>query len=106
LLAERALAALRPALDLEHGRNARDETERRAERAKKPAIEIADEDARDEQHADHRPEHGRGIEREQPERLDVAIERDLARREVVADGREEDAVLHVAAVAFELRRHF
>src|SRR6185503_12187005 len=39
LLAQRALAALRPALDLEHGGDARHETERRAERAKKPAIE-------------------------------------------------------------------
>src|SRR5688572_33153856 len=76
-LAERALAALRPAFDRQHRGRLRDEPECRAERAEETAIEIAHEDARDEQHADHDPEDGRRVESEQPERLDVAVERDL-----------------------------
>lgn len=45
IFAERASAALRPPLNLEHGKS-RNETERRAERAKESAIQIANKNAR------------------------------------------------------------
>src|SRR5688500_9897637 len=100
LLAECALTALGPTPHLEHGQR-REQAERGAERAKEPAVEIADEHARDEQHAEHRPEHRSSLAREHPERLDVAIEPNLARHEVVADGREQNSVLDVACTPLE-----
>src|SRR4029077_1706207 len=57
--------------------------------------------ARDEQHAEQHPKHRRALAREHPERLDVAVERDLARREPVADGRDEDSVRDVARAPLE-----
>src|SRR5690242_18254775 len=105
LLAQSALAALGPAFDRLDRRDLRDEAERRAERAEEPAIEIPHEDARDEQHSDHDPEHGRRVEREQPERLDVAVEPDLVREKIDRDSAEQDAVFDVARARLELRRN-
>src|SRR3970040_187949 len=94
-LAQRALTALRPALDLEHGER-RDQPERGAERAKTSAVNITHENARNEQHAEADPKRRRRLEREHPKRLDVAIELDLARQQVVADGAEQNRILDIA----------
>src|SRR5690606_27511627 len=93
VLAHLTAAALGPPRDAEHGER-REQPERRADRAQEAAIEVADEDARDEQRAERDPEPGRRVESEHPERLDVAIERDVLGEPEIADRAGEDRILH------------
>src|ERR1044072_4364289 len=104
LLAKPALAAFRPALDLEHG-GQRYEPERSTERAEKPTVEVAHEHSRNEQHAHADPQRNRPLAAEEPEGLDVPVEQVVVGREEVAHGGEQHHVLDEAQPPLERLRH-
>ena len=58
LLTDAARRTLVPSLDAENG-ELRDQTERGAKRAQKPTVSVTDEDRKNQQRRQHRPEHGR-----------------------------------------------
>src|SRR5690606_26928445 len=102
VLADLALRALGPALDPEN-RKQRQQPERGADGAQESTVEIANEHTREKQRGEPDPERRRCLKREHPERLDVAIERDLASRQEDRDRRCEDRVLDVARPPLDLR---
>src|SRR5262249_5681249 len=69
-LADLARLALGPALDRTKRRHGRNDAECRADRAQKPAVQIANEHRRRQQQADANPHHRRAGKPEHPERFD------------------------------------
>src|SRR6185295_9139223 len=73
--------------------------------AKEPAIQIPDENRRDEQHAQTDPHPSRGLAREHPERLDISVNRDVLRYEEIEDGGSKQTVLDVRSFLIDPARH-
>ena len=104
LLAELAAVAFRPALDAED-RQLREQPQRGAEGTQESAVEISHEDRRDEQRAERDPQSRRRPAGEHPERLDVAIDRHVLRREKIDQDRRQQHVLDLCRLAFDAQRH-
>src|SRR6185503_5518042 len=92
LLTNLAAVALGPPLDPEH-RQVRQDPEHRADRAEEAAIEIANEDRGQKQHRQADPHARRAEQPEHPERLDEAVDADVARGEEVGEDDRQYSVL-------------
>src|SRR5687768_3062128 len=104
LLAQLARVAFRPALDAEN-REFGEEPQGRTERTQEATVQISDEHRRDEQHAERRPHHGGFVAGKHPERLDVSINRHVARREKINYDAGEDPVLDFRRLSLDAERH-
>src|SRR5262245_20622942 len=101
LLADLARSALAPSLDAEDGER-RQDAQRRPDRAEEPAVQVADEHGRNQQHAEADPHAGGAEQPEHPERLSVADRRrDVLRDQVVDHHGRKDAVLDPCGALFD-----
>src|SRR5437870_6066591 len=103
-LADLTRIAFRPTLDPKNSQ-VREQSKKRANRTEEPAIQIPDENRREEQHAQPQPHSSRRLEREHPEGFDVSVDRDVLGYKEIQDCGSKQTVFDVAGSSIDPARH-
>src|SRR6187399_637062 len=99
LLADRAGIAFRPPFDPKYGQCG-EQSQERANRAQKSAIEVSDKDCRNEKHSDADPHSRGGLQRKHPEGLHVFVDGDISRDQEVKYSGRQQGILNLTGVFF------